>query len=364
MRSIIVGLGLLAAACSAIAGDEIKLSAEQIKSLGITTAAPVADRQTPVSGLTATVVVPNSQMSVVSTPLPALVETLSVAVGQSVKRGQSLARLQSPQLAETQRAFLQAAAQFVLTEENFKRDQQLFNDGIIAESRFRATQVASQDATAALEERRQALRLAGMSEAAIAQLKAKRVVGSTLWLSAPANGVVLEQMATVGQRVEAAAPIYKLGQLDPLWLDIQAPASRITGLKEGAAVSVPRLDAGGKLIVIGRSVDPDSQTVLLRALVTRNANSLRPGQRVEATIAGIAGDADTAWSIPREALVRRGEQALVFVRTASGFRAQPVTVLQERAREYSVSAAIAEGTQIAVTGTSALKAKLMGLGGG
>jgi cobalt-zinc-cadmium efflux system membrane fusion protein len=364
MRRCIAGLGLLAVTSSAIAADEIKLSTEQIRSLGITIAAPVADRDTPVSGLTATVVVPNSQLHVVSTPLPALVETLSVAVGQSVKRGQPLAQLQSPQLAETQRAFLQAATQLALAEENHKRDRQLFNDGIIAESRFRTTQVAYQDAVTGLEERRQALRLAGMSDAAIAQLKAKRTVGSTLSLSSPANGVILEQMATVGQRVEAAAPIYKVGRLDPLWIEIQAPASRVIDLKVGATVTVPRMDAGGQLIAVGRSVDPDSQTVLLRASITRNAKNLRPGQRVEATVAGIASDTATAWSIPREALVRQGDQALVFLRTGSGFRALPVAVLQERAADYSIAAAFGAGAQIAVTGTAALKAKLMGLGGG
>ena len=120
MRSMIVGLGLFAAACSpVIAADEIKFSAEQLQSLGITTAAPVADPETPVSGLTATVVVPNAQLYVVSAPLPALVESLSAAVGQSVKRGQALARLQSPQLAEAQRAFLQATAQLALAESNY-----------------------------------------------------------------------------------------------------------------------------------------------------------------------------------------------------------------------------------------------------
>jgi len=362
MKKCIAGLGLIAVACSAIAADEIKLSTEQIKSLGIATAAPVADRETPVSALTATVVVPNSQMHVVSAPLAALVETLSAAVGESVKRGQPLARLQSPQLAETERTYLQAATQLALATDSLKRDRQLFDDGIIAESRFRATQVTHQDAAASLEERRQALRLAGLSDAAIAELQARRKVGSTLTLSAPADGVILEQMATVGQRVDAAAPIYKLARLDPLWLEIQAPASRVAGLKQGAAVTVPGLDAAGKLIAVGRSVDPDSQTVMLRALITRNVKNLRPGQRVEATITGMSGDTGNAWRVPREALVRQGKQPLVFLRTATGFRALPVAVQHESADGYSVSGAFGEGAQIAVAGTAALKAKLLGLG--
>ena len=61
--------------------------------------------------------------------------------------------------------------------------------------------------------------------------------------------------------------------------------------------------------------------------------------------------------------MRKGDQPLVFLRTAAGFRALPVIVLHESADAYSVGAAFGEGAQIAVAGTAALKAKLMGLGG-
>ncbi len=366
MKKCLAAISLLAVACSALGAEpvkEIKLGADQIAALGVRTAVPVADRDTPVSSLTATVVVPNNQMHVVSSPLPALVESVSAAVGERVKRGQVLVRLQSPQLAEAQKGYLQASAQLALAQDSLKRDRQLFDEGIIAESRLRAAQAAHQDAAASVEERRQALRLAGMSDAAIGELLAKRKVGTSLALAAPIDAVVLDQMATVGQRLEAAAPIYRLARLDPLWLEIQAPAARITGIKEGAAVTVSQLDASGKLIAIAHSVDPDSQTVLLRALVTRNAKNLRPGQRVEATVAGMTGGAATAWRIPREALVRQGDRSLVLVRTASGFRALPVSILAESANGYSVGGDLAADAQIAVAGTASLKAKLMGLGG-
>lgn len=359
----LVAAGLLAVGIHAFAAQDITLSADQIGALGIVTAAPVADRETAVSSLTAIVVVPNSQMHVISAPLPGLVETLSVAVGQQVRRGQALANLKSPQLAEAQRDFLQAAAQHMLARDNLKRDRQLYDEGIVAESRLRATQVAEQTAGAAYSERRQALRLMGMSDAAIARLQASRAIGSSLTLSAPADGVILDQLATVGQRVESAAPIYRLARLDPLWLEIHAPASRAATLTEGASVSVPAFDAAGKLIAIGRSVDPDSQTVLLRAAITRNARNLRPGQRVEVSVGAMAPGADSAWRIPREALVRQGDQAYVFARSAAGFRPLPVRVLHEAATAYTVSGALDARAPIAVKGASALKAKMLGLGG-
>lgn len=363
MKRLVTAAGLLAAALTTFAAKELSITPDQIAALGIVTAPAVAERETAVSSLAATVVVPNSQMHVVSTPLPALVEMLSMAVGQQVKRGQPLARLRSPQLAEAQSAFLQSDAQRSLAQGNLRRDTQLFDEGIIAESRLRATQVADRSAAASYDEHRQALRLMGMTDGAIASLRKSRAIGSSFTLDAPADGVILDQLATVGQRLEGAAPIYRLARLDPLWLEIHAPAAHAATLAEGAAVRVPAADASGKLVAVGRSVDPDSQTVLLRASITLNAKNLRPGQRVEVNVTSSVGGSGIAWRVPREALVRQGNQSYVFARSTGGFRPVPVSVLHEAESSYTVRATLDARAAVAVKGTAALKARMLGLGG-
>jgi len=363
MKRFIAALGLIAGALTVSAADELALTADQIAALNIVTALPVADGGTSASSLSATVVVPNSQMFVVSTPLPALVEALQAAVGQQVKRGQPLARLKSPQLAEAQSALLRAEAERALARDNLERDTKLFGEGIIAESRLRTAQMAESSASASYEEHRQALRLLGLTDRAIATLVKSRAIGSTLTLSAPSDGVILDQLATVGQRLDAAAPIYRLGRLDPLWLEIHAPAARAATLVEGAPVSVPAAGARGKLITVTRSVEPDSQTVLLRASITHNSRNLRPGQRVEATVGGNVDGTNGTWRVPREALVRQGDAAYVFARSRGGFLPVPVSVRHEGSASYVVGAALDARTPIAVQGTAALKAKMLGLGG-
>ena len=113
----------------------------------------------------AQVVIPGNQLFTVSTPLPAMVEQTLVGVGDPVRKGQTLASLQSPALAEAQRGLLQASTQEQLARENLPRDEQLWKDGIIAESRYRATHSMHIEATAALAERKQLLRLSGMPDA-------------------------------------------------------------------------------------------------------------------------------------------------------------------------------------------------------
>ncbi|MBX9965531.1 MAG: efflux RND transporter periplasmic adaptor subunit [Burkholderiales bacterium] len=342
-------------------GQEIALTSDQVKALGITTSPPLPQATGEVHGLAAEVMVPNNQLHVVSTPLPGLIESVLVAVNERVQRGQPLARMQSTALAEAQRSFLQAGTQTELARANLDRDQKLAADGLIAESRLMSTQAMHVQAVALLAERRNALKLAGMSDAAIAALQSGTAISTTITMTAPVDGVVIEQMAQAGQRLEAFTPIYRIARLDPLWLEIQVPLARAAGIREGAPVQVPSADAKGRIISVGRRVTPESQTVMLRALISVNAARLRPGQYVEVTVATAAGGTPQ-WRVPNAALVRHQGKPLLFVRTGQGFRAVPVALVNEGPQATLVTGDLA-GAEIAVSGIPALKARLLGMGG-
>ncbi|MBU1692219.1 MAG: efflux RND transporter periplasmic adaptor subunit [Gammaproteobacteria bacterium] len=344
------------------AGDDIKLSTTQAKAMGVVTA-PLASTVTAAGkGLPARVVIPNHQLHIVAAPLAGLVENMSVAPGQAVKKGQVLARLQSPGLVEIQRGFLQAATQAQLARDSLSRDEKLFKEGIIAESRYLAARSHQVEAVAALSERRQALALAGLSSAALQRLEKSHAMSGAIEITAPVNGVALELMAVPGQRIEAASPLVKLAQIVPLWLEIQAPIAQIFGLKAGSVVSVPAYQASGKVAQIGRSVDEGSQTVTVRAEIRQGAENLRPGQFVEAVLA-VNGD-DKHWHVPNSALVRQRDQVYVFVQTATGFLVRPVKLGGETAGDSVVIAEFKGDERIAVGGTVSLKAMWQGLAAG
>jgi len=284
-------------------------------------------------------------------------------VGDSVKKGQLLATLQSPALAEAQRGLVQASTQSQLAKENLARDEQLWKEGIIAESRLRATQSQSREANAVLAERKQMLKLSGMSDSAIALLQSGGNLNSLLSITSPIAGVILEKTAIAGQRLEAAMPMYKVAKLDPLALEIQASLANIQGLKIGATVTVPDQGASGKLTAIGRSLSGGNQTIMLRAMIFKGTELLRPGQFVEVNIE-TSTSSDSKWSVPNAALARVENKTLLFVETAKGYRAVTVTVLQEGAQSALVAGKLVGDEKIAVKGASALKAQMMGIGGG
>ena len=360
--------GLLLAAffifgtAAAFGADDIQITSKQVQSLGIIVAPLSAQAGVPGNGFPAQVVIPNGQVQVVSAPLSGLIQSVAVSVNDSVRKGQVLARLASPMLIETQRDFLQAATQTQLTQSSLKRDAQLFKEGIIAEGRYLATQSAYAQAAAGLSERRQALRLYGMSDAAISKLQSSHVLSSTLDIASAMDGVVLEQMATAGQRVEAAAPMFKLAMLNPLWLEIQVPAKYAAGVKVGTGVSIQGESATGKVLSVGRSVSAN-QTVMARAEITGGLQNLHAGQFVEAQLVSSV-TTGKQWHVPSSALARNQEKAFVFVQTPSGFRAQAVTLVSQSQDSSTISGDLKGNERIAVKGVAALKAAWMGLGGG
>ena len=323
---------------------EVLLSPAQRQNLGIETRAVESATQGAADSLPAEVVVPLDQLRVVAAPLAAMVEQVTVAAGDTVKAGQVLARLASPQLLELQRNNTVAKTQADLTARSLKRDEALYAEGIIAESRLSATRASAQEAAALARQSAGSLQLAGGDGT----------------VRAPIGGTVLEQNAVPGQRVEAAAPLFRIGNLNKLWLEIQAPAALAVSLKPGLAVTVKDSSAKGSLINVGRQLG-SGQTITLRARIDQGADSLRPGQAVEAQVATLAAGTQAAsaslWRVPVVALVRLPAPH-VFVETAKGFMAVPAKVDAEGNGQLLIAADLKAGSKVAVKGVAALKAAL------
>lgn len=363
-RSLVLACAVAAAtlSCAAFAADERVLPMEQARSLGVVTETIGPSRPAVLQGLPARVGVPVDSLFAVSAPLPALVEQVTVAPGDRVRRGQVLARLVSPEIAETQRGLLQAHAQSRLAEANLERDRKLFAEGLVPQSRVAASEGRATEARAALAERRQALLLAGVDEATIDRMIAGARIAPSVSVRAPVDGVVLDQAVVAGQRVEQAATLFRVARTERLTLEIRVPRERIGAVAPGVEVEVPGR-AHGTVVGIGASVDPDSQSVMVRASVVAAADAgaagLRVGELVQATLRLDKGRAADLFSVPAAAVVRAGEQAWLFVETPQGMRAQPVSVLSTGAGRSLVSGGLQPGARIAVQGTAALKAALL-----
>ena len=271
--------------------------------------------------------------------------------------------LESPSFVSLQREYLHAVQQEVLLTQQLRRNTELFEGKAVPWRVVETSQTEARQASIAVAERRQMLRLSGMSDAAISRLTERgRDHGGAVGDGASKPARSSTSRSPPGQRVEQSAPLLKLARLSPLWVEIAVPASGVRAIRPGARVDVDGYDTPGRVVLVSETTDAATQTVLVRAEVP-NTGELRPGQTAAARI-GFLSAGEAAWEIPYSALIRRGEATSVFVAIEGGFRLVPVTLLAEDQDHVVISGAITDKDAVAISGVSALRGILQGLGAG
>jgi cobalt-zinc-cadmium efflux system membrane fusion protein len=359
-------------------GNTIKISADNIANLGVTLGKLNPVSQVPVLYAPAKVVTPPGQEYIVSAAQAGLITHLNAAIGDKVKKGEVLATLNSSDLLSMQRLYLKANSELELSQLSYLRDKKLLDDGVIAERRWQETRSLHNALASEADEHRQLLEIAGMTDGDIAQLKKNHRLSGLLAVRSPITGVVMEKMAVAGARIDGLAPLYRIANLDELWLEINIPQERMGNIKIGDKVLLEKpatepqaleqrqqaqpIPVTAQIALLGQTVNPDNQTLLARAVIKGAQNEVRPGQRINTQI--IQPNNSTAFSVPNTAIAQHEGQSFVFVRTDAGFEATPVTVIGKQNNDATIAGKFTGNETIAVNGAVALKANWLGLGSG
>ncbi|WP_305909674.1 efflux RND transporter periplasmic adaptor subunit [Methylomarinum sp. Ch1-1] len=341
--------------------EQINISQMQFYNLGVKIGRLQSIEQIPLLYAPAKVVVPPSQEFIVSAPQAGLISKLNAAVGDRVEKDQVLAHINSPELLTLQRQFLKAGSEHRLAWLAYQRDKKLLREGVIADRRWQETRSLYSSKVSELNEAKQLLEIAGMSKADIDSLQKNRHLSSQLNVRSPITGVVLERMVVAGERLDILEPLYRIANLNLLWLEINIPQERVGLIKVGDQVLVEGGEVRAKISMLGQSVNPDNQTVLARAVIDNNRRKIRAGQTVNTQIIQAAAG-QSAYKVPNVAIAQNEGQAYVFVRNDDGFVATPVTVIGRQDEDSVISGPLTGREEIAVRGAVALKANWLGLG--
>ncbi|MGV6857558.1 MAG: efflux RND transporter periplasmic adaptor subunit [bacterium] len=311
--------------------------------------------------LAAEVVIPPGNERVVSAPEAARVESLAVAEGDEVKKEQALAVLLSPDLLTLQKDYLQAVAGHALAQRQYERDKQLVSEGIVAARRLQESQTQLSNQSVLVQQQVSMLKIAGFSEADIRSLKRSGKLRQRITLRSPLNGVVLERRAEVGQQLAQGDVVFDIADLSSLWLQLRIPVGM--KLETGQKASVMGRPVTAEVVLIGKRVDPDSQTYFARAQVITGADRLRASEVLSVRLSSGGQQMSKTLALPRSSLVSSEGRDYVFVRTPGGFVARPVNVAGFSGQQVFLSSGVMEGDKVAVAGVAALKGVALGLGG-
>ncbi|MEQ1854933.1 MAG: efflux RND transporter periplasmic adaptor subunit [Longimicrobiales bacterium] len=285
------------------AGDgSISLTAEQLREFGITFGEVEVRTLTDVVRTVGVLGLDETRISAVTVRFGGYVERLLVDfTGRSVREGEPLVEVYSPELLAAQEELLLAA-----------RLQEQISGSVLP-----GVQPSSADLVDAA---RQRLLLWGISEDQIDQILADGQARRTLTLYAPASGVVIEKNVLVGQSVVAGQSLYTIADLTELWVDAEVREADAGLVHEGDAVSVEMSALPGRLIpgrieYVYPTLADQARTLRARVAIANPGGRLRPG--MYATVR-IQAAGRSALTVPASAVLDTGERRLVFVDMGGG----------------------------------------------
>lgn len=248
------------------------------------------------------------------------VTDIDAVLGQSVKKGDVLARLNSSELSSQQLAYLKARAELELNRRNAERAKALFDADVIAAAELQRRQSEYQISVAETRAAADQLQLLGVTPAAIERLGKHGAVNSLTPVVASLNGVVVERKLAQGQVVQPADSLFVVADLANLWAVAQVPEQQVSQVKTGQSVSIEVPALGnekllGKLIYVGQTIDPETRTVLVRTALDNRDGRLKP-----AMLASMLIEAKPVERlvVPASAVVRENDQDHLFVVEGEG----------------------------------------------
>ncbi len=337
------------------AGDKLlTLSAQEAQTAGIKVQQlELRDKAEQVI-VTATIQANQDKSAHVVPRVPGRIVKVNVSLGDRVKRGQSLAMLDSIELGEARSAYLQAASEAALAGANFARAQRLSTDNIVPEKDFLRARTEKEKARVAMRAASDKLRMMGVSP--------KDLSSSVFPLTAPFAGTVIEKKAVLGELAQTDQSLFTVADLSALWIESNLFEKDLGKVKVGAQATVtisayPGEVFKGRLTYISSTMDKETRTLKARVEVPNPDGRLKP--EMFATVAIGTGGNAKALLVPEDAVVLLQGQPTVFVAEKGGFEPRAVEVGGHAQGHAALKSGVAAGENVVVSGAYALKARLL-----
>lgn len=238
-------------------------------------------------------------------------------VGSMVKKGQPLYDLYSPELVNAQEEFLLALE---------RSNKRLVN---------------------AAENRLVALHLPAST---VESLKKHRKVKQSITFYAPQNGVVENLKIREGFFVKPGATLMSIGDLSQVWIEAEVFERQAAQVHIGTKATLrldylPGKEYNGRVDFIYPALDAKTRTVKVRLRFDNQLGDFKPNMFAQVTIH--TSDTASALLIPKEALIRTGNQDRVVLALGGGsFKSIAVTVGRFDNESVEILTGLADGEEV------------------
>lgn len=329
-------------AASASAGDVVvTLTPDAVERAGLMTA-------TVSTGTSATefrlpgVVEANAYRQVAVTPLVnGRVTRVTAQLGARVRRGETMAEIYSPALAEARTKYISAQAMLDAHDLELQRTQKLVEIGAASRQELERIHAEHAAQIAEVNSARSQLELLGVPAPAT-HGQDGTTVSATTNVPAPLDGVVTERTANVGLNVDGATKLFTVVDLSTVWIVADVYERDLSHVRIGSEAAIttpayPGTTLRGRVSYIDPQVTVATRTAKVRIEVANPRGDLRLGMYADVAVS--TGETTARVMIPRASIQQVGNRAVVYLADSQ----QP-----GRFVERAVTLGVSSGEQVEV----------------
>jgi cobalt-zinc-cadmium efflux system membrane fusion protein len=304
------------------------------------------------------------------------VVAVPAGLGERVGAGTVLAVVQSRELGQAQRDYVESLHRMELAQSAYERERRLHERRISARKDYEQARHDLEEAELEKQLAEQALGALGVPPAQLAALGVEpegiadeREVRSPLPTSltryavrSPIGGEVIARDIAVGQHVSGMEEAFTVADLSTVWVEVTVYAGDLNAVRAGQEVVVrARGDENGPVghgtvRYVGPLVGEATRTAQALVTLANPGGRWRPGMFVTAEV--VQGEETVPVAVRREAVVTWRERPVVFARFGDAFEVRPVTLGAADGEYVAVTAGLDAGQPYAAEGAYLLKADL------
>lgn len=295
-------------------------------------------------------------------------------VGDRVTAGQVVIQIHSHELSDAQATLRKAQTDLALSQRTlatarveFERAERLLaakavsvREHLVAQTNVASAEVGVQQARSEVQRAEEFLHHLGhrpSTTGATEQADADEVL-----IVSPIAGIVMQRNVSIGTVVTPATDLMLITDLATLWAVAEVPERDATLLRPGQSATIrvaafPNRPFDARVEHIGESLDAQTRTLRVRAVVRNPSGTLRP--EMYATVQIHAGQEGQTAAVPVDAVQEIDGASVVFIDRGDGKYEKRVVQVAGTSDGYAeIASGLTRGDRVVTKGAFLLKSQL------
>ena len=294
----------------------------------------------------------NLRLAKIGSPINGRVSDIYGGLGDVVKKGQVLARVNSIELTQNQLTLIKATQLIGLKTKAVERAKLLFDADVISKAEMQRIEAELEAVKADFRASKDQLEILGMSEKAIEKLESSGQVNSYGDVISRTNGTIITKMINLGQIVQPEDVLFSVADLSKLWGVAEIPEQQVAFVQkdQDVTIEVPALNKKiqGKIVYEGDIVNPETRTVMVRTEIDNADLKLKPDMLISMFI---QSKKVSKLAIPASAVVRENDRNYIFVQNnPNTFRLREIELGHKDGQLINILSGVSQGETIVSDG--------------